>query len=86
MGRVVVLKEMGTDRVASLVVGSEPLFVGRHYAAAPLGPGDHPVNRLLEFGHTGHFLFSAHRQQGGLVYQICQISPHHARCHTSQNG
>jgi hypothetical protein len=43
--------------------------------------GHDPFDGLFELSHPHLSLFSSNRQQGGFVYQIRKISPHHAGSH-----
>ena len=44
-------------------------------------PADDPLHGLLEFRHAHFFLVPPHRQERGLVDEVGQIRPHHARRH-----
>ena len=76
--RIGALGEHADDRVAALVVGGAAPVLGAHHHL-PLGAEHDPLERVGEVGFVDDLVVPPRRQQRGLVDEIREIRPDHAR-------
>ena len=67
------------QRVAALVVRDDPLLAVGDEPAAPLGPGHHAVDRLLELVHADLVEPAPAGEQRGLVHEVREVGAGEAR-------
>ena len=77
--RVGVGQDVADDDVAALVVGGDQLLLVAHDQRLALGPGDDPVDGLLELQHADLLQVVAGGEQGRLVEQVGQVGAGEAR-------
>ncbi len=74
-----VLAEPPGDGVAGLVVGDNPLLVGRDELVLLLQPADDAVDGALEVHHLDGVLVLTRGEEGGLVADVGDLGPREAR-------
>ncbi len=74
MHRIGVGHQASDQGMPGFMIGSYLLFFAAHQSAFPLRPGNDPVDRFLQFQKADLLLPSPGCQNGGLVYQVGEIS------------